>query len=703
MAVQPVIPERDYQATLDFLREYDLERHIPNLKGLRETAGLPGPQQAHAWEALNSRLVPFREYHETRPFRIPPRGCLGTSASSFLRVIANNDPIPWDDYRAPRHTIILGPTGSGKSTLNRHVVTAAKRAQKVVKAWDLKGDLADFAINNAFLIVGPETVLVLLARVSYLSAAEQASVTSRCFARSFFMADRAPQVLLPSLMALWSATSTPSIKDLYETVLTRATARDTFNQRDAVRQVAQRLSRLMVAYPSMSTATHGLTLESLNTMDVHLGGTIHTDATAFLMLLQSAHLYAWRRSSGRREWTTVIVGDEANYFAGETGNTIDGESLYHEDFQLFREFGVNMTLASSSRLDSSIVTNAGTIIVLGSPQDADYHATLLRLTSKQRDYLARMPQGECLVRLAGYPDVIHAGFDPIIAEKYVPPATWHAAQRRHNPEPTPDHTTPPIATSAVTSHAMPPPTPALPTSEHGRTLDKPVIALHHHEDALLRVVCDGVTASTPAYKKAALSLADGDQAAKRLAQKDLIVRERITLHAGRGGHGVGLAPTPSGLSRAGKDRPVKTRGGDSVQHQYLIQELHRHLPASTVEAMVGTKSVDLLIALNTTRDAPLWDYVRPFLPARIALNDGDLVAIEVETSAPEKTAPNNALKNHDAGITLTIIAVLPKTMVATRRSLNALPAIVQDHTLLVNVLDLLRALPSGAGGRESPS
>lgn len=690
VARHTLVPERDYQAALDLIVEYGLATHDPTITPLSEEAGLPGPHQAFSWDALNATLQAFREYHEQYPFRIPTPAGLGPSVASWLRLFAYDYPLPWRDEHATRHTIILGPTGGGKSTLLHHVTIAALAAGKVVKAWDLKSDLRDIAITHDFFIIGPTTIFLPLARVPYLTIPEQASITIDSIRRSFFVAENANQVLYPVLLRLWQHNDRPTIKDLYDQVLASTKTTDTYNQKDAVRRIAARLQRFMTAYPSASTATMGPTIADLNDRHVHVDGNIHLDATACLILLFSSHLYAARRTAGCRDWTHVILGDEANLIAGDGTQTVQGTSLYHDHYQLFREFGISLTLASSNRLDPGITHNAGTIVVLTSPADADSYAHLLRLTPRQTEYLARMPRGECLVRLVGYPDVIHARFAPITTDKHVPSDEWTAASERHNPRIG-------VPTPALDAPALPP-TP----EPHVALSATPMIALNSREEALLNVVADaGVTASTPAYTTAGLCLADGDRAARQLTEKGLIHRERITLHAGRGGHGIGLVATRSGLDRAGKERAVKTRGGDSVQHQYLIQELHRLLPGSTVEGMVGTKSVDLLIPLNKERDQRLLAVLAA--KTSVPLSNGSLVAIEVETSAPEKTAPNNALKNHEAGITLTIVAVLPKTMVATRRRLNALPPVVQDHTLLVNVLDLLTALPSGAGGRESPS
>jgi hypothetical protein len=673
MADHAVVPERDFQAALDLIVEYGLDVHDKNIKPLLEDAGLPGPHQAFAWDCLLAKLAPFREYHATYPFRVPLTESLGTSPSSWLRTYATDYWLPWRDRHATSH--------------------AALAAGKVVKAWDLKSDMRDLALAHDFFIIGPTTVFLPLARVPYLTVPEQASITIDAFKGPFFLAENANQVLYPALLRLWEHQDRPSIKDLHDLVVASTKPHDTFNQKDAIRRIATRLQRVMTAYPNASTSTSGPSIAELNDQHVYVDGSIHLDATAFLILLFSEHLYTERRATGRREWTTVIVGDEANLFAGEHGQTVDGTSLYHRPYQLFRGFGINVTLGSSNRLDPSITTNAGTIVVLPSPTDTDYYANLLRLNPKQTEYLARMPMGECLVRLNDYPDVIHAKFDPINAENYVRPEAWKFAAERHNPPQTTETSiTHEPTSSTITPSVIPPNTTSLPSPEPSASPEKPVIALNRHEKSLLTAVAEaGVSASTPAYKKAGLSLAFGDTAARMLTQKGLILRERIVLKSGRGGHGVGLVATPTGLSRVNRERLIRTRGGDSVQHQYLVQELHRALPGSTVEGMVGTKAADLLMALNTEREADR--YLITYLASKtsIALNTGDLVALEVETSDPGKTAKNNIIKNHAAGITLTLILVLPKAVNATRAQL-ATSAAPDTPFVVLDVLDVIHHL-----------
>src|SRR5205823_1212534 len=65
--------------------------------------------------------------------------------------------------------------------------------------------------------------------------------------------------------------------------------------------------------------------------------------------------------------------------------------------------------------------------------------------------------------------------------------------------------------------------------------------------------------------------------------------------------GSALRLTPAGWQWLGRTPAKGTRGGDSVQHAFLVHELARRIPRSTIE----TLSVDLVIPYNTADHAHL--------------------------------------------------------------------------------------------------
>jgi hypothetical protein len=122
------------------------------------------------------------------------------------------------------------------------------------------------------------------------------------------------------------------------------------------------------------------------------------------------------------------------------------------------------------------------------------------------------------------------------------------------------------------------------------------------------------------------------------------------------------------------------RGGGSVQHEFLVRQLASRIAHSTIE----TLGADLVIPYNTTGHAQLIAALETLGERAISLNNGDLLALEVECSMPERTAPRNITR--DAGFALTVIAILGKTQQLQRTIGDA------DRVLIVDVLRLLDAL-----------
>jgi hypothetical protein len=91
-----------------------------------------------------------------------------------------------------------------------------------------------------------------------------------------------------------------------------------------------------------------------------------------------------------------------------------------------------------------------------------------------------------------------------------------------------------------------------------------------------------------------------------------------------------------------------------------------------------------VIPYNTVDHANLLTAIHALTARTIALNTGDLIAIEVECSRPEITAPRNVAR--DTGFALTVIAVLGK-MQQLQRTIGD-----SDRVLIVDVLRLFDAL-----------
>jgi hypothetical protein len=104
-----------------------------------------------------------------------------------------------------------------------------------------------------------------------------------------------------------------------------------------------------------------------------------------------------------------------------------------------------------------------------------------------------------------------------------------------------------------------------------------------------------------------------------------------------------------------------------------VRHLAALIPKATIDTRVGTKAIDILIPFNAARHERLASFLS-ITPA-----EGDLIAIEVEVSSPEKTARSNVEKNAAAGVAHTIIA--------TTTPLRHKP----KGAILIDVFELLEA------------
>lgn len=686
MVVPPIDPKA-VQEALGFIDEYRLAEHDPRLAMIAARASTPGPLQASSWSLLQTMLAPYRAYHEECPFLTPPTGSLPGTGIPLAFLHATGQPLLLSDDVLSCHVLVPGPTGGGKTTCALELGLSAYAAGLRLVLVDPKGDATRLAHTLGIRMLDGNTRVNLLAPVPGLSLHEHIASFTQVTTTTQFLGEHGRQVINEATHNAYQATASPTIASLRDCVRRLSTPRDTYSRRDAINGVSLRLQRLIETYPTPSTTSDAPCLADLLQDSLYVGSLTHDDTTDWLILLVLNTLYLAKRAAQNRTLTHLVLIDEGLLTVHKNPQTISGQSILSRLYGMVREFGISMvvTTLSLAQTEPLLRSNTGTLVVLRPHEDNDLRAATdaLHLNPAQQDFVRTMPRGLCVVRHRDIPDPILCTYPPLPLDKTIPQHPTNTA--------TPAKTGPlrllPAPTTVISSNTdnTSEELPAEPVTTPAPT--RRVIALNKNEDALLSVVCDGITPSTPAYKKAGLSLADGDKASKTLEQKGLIEKGRVVLHAGRGGHGVALDATTAGLARMGRDRVVPTRGGDGLQHRWLITELFRALPASTVEGLVGTKSVDLLVALNAERDAKLLESLRPHLPAGIAFNTGSLIAIEVEVSDPARTGANNALKNHESGITLTVIAVLPKDEKAARNALK-------DHTtcVVVNVLNLLQHL-----------
>lgn len=671
------------------MRELDLRRTDPELVMLETTmAGRPeSPLMSKLAALRDERVNHHLERLLANPFLpIPEDLPSGHVLLGVDKVSGRPVAPPFDAWG--RNTVIYGAPGTGKTSIARNITRQHNAAG--VKAWvldDSKESFLRLAIDDHdYLILDGEAPLPLLQDVPYLSRQASRALFVAQFKLAFWGGQYADAVLWDALRTL---DGPHSLDDLAQSARALYRHSDSYQRKNAIDTITSTIEQLRAVYPGLATSTNGIPFNNLFEHSLLIpSSAVLSTMQQFLYAFLCRHLLAYNQARGiRNTLTHLLVMDEAHltWTTSAAAHHIGNEPLMAETLLLGREVGLAalVNCISMSSTHPSLKSAAFVQIALNqtNARDAAELAQTFGLTTAQHEYLqTQLTRGEAIVRLGDY------WRHPVLT--VLPPPEPHnhvtaeeraaAFQRIHHLAPTPEPATPPVGTPPVPNIPSPTPEPVTTPAE-------PVIALNSSELDLLSVICDGVTPSTPAYQKAGLGLAAGDEAARRLTEKGLTERERIVVHAGRGGTAMGLRATTSGYARAGKERPIRARRG-SVQHEFFAHALVRKL-GGTPEGMTGHKQSDLLIALNTERDKKLLDYLRPHLPPDTALNTGSLIAIEVEVSDPAKTGLNNLTKNAEAGITLTVIAVLPKEEKPARNALK-------DHTtcVVVNVLDLLQHL-----------
>lgn len=370
----------------------------------------------------------------------------------------------------------------------------------------------------------------------------------------------------------------------------------------------------------------------------------------------------------------LVIADEGRGPFAEEANTIKGHSTLSELQGTGRSADVSFYVLTNALsltdrgLRSNIFLTAAFRPANG--EDARLLQRTLALSDEQTAYLDRMPRGEVVVKLGGSPAFL-ATFDPL-PDTFDANAYERARERTRNILHAKRRE--PAAREEVTRQPAPVERPS-PSASHAvaAPLLKP-IALNTHAAALLKhAAASGVTLTTEAFRDLALHPQAGTRAKKQLLDLALIEEERITIRRGRGGTAVAIRPTKSGYERTGEKRHG-TRGGDSIQHEYLVRSLAKCISGARIDALAGSKACDILIPYNEQTHGKVGKLLG------IAPRDGEHVAIEVEVSAPERTAPRNISRNTDAGIAHTVIA----TMTPLRRT--------PPGAVVVDVFELLEAL-----------
>lgn len=680
----------------------ELERHDPIVETLRSIdSDHPAIGDAQAVQIVRDRVRAYVEFHREHPYRVmPPDATSGPLTIGVQR--ANGAPIRRRLEHFAQHLGIFAATGFGKTTLLASLLPQLLNAGVHLIIVDRKDDTRALAAKDErFLILHSEIACNIIQQPKGISRAEHIATLIACFARAFFGGEHLKQVLTDALQQAFTQHDQPALADVMAILNTMGAKGDTFSRRDAITGVILRLQRFAALCPGMYHTRAGLTLDDLFTHSLYLPITTATEASEFAVTFLIHDLLFHQRHAQRRGGLAyVIVLDEGLSTWNAHASNIDRQPLLSYVQSMVREYAIGMIVTSTSvqLLDPLLKANLGTQIVMNltSAAESSEIARTFGLSPEEHDYLnTQLVRGECIIKLADdWRHPILATFPRSTTEKSVSASDWsaaiertnHLAQRRASAareriastgQPTPSQEAAPSSS---------PPARVAPVVEKAKVPPNARVALNKHATALLRDVGENpYTLTTPSFRRCNLRLSEGERAKTTVTNLGFLQSHRVRTGAGRGKTGSALRLTPAGWEWLGRTPAKGTRGGDSVQHAFLVHELARRIARSTVE----TLSVDLVIPYNTVDHANLLTAIHALSARTIALNTGDLIAIEVECSRPEITAPRNVAR--DTGFALTVIAVLGKMQQLQRTIGDA------DRVLIVDVLRLFDALRTTEG------
>jgi energy-coupling factor transporter ATP-binding protein EcfA2 len=666
----PLVTDEELRRELQFVQDFRIAEASPTIAGLVRAINPHehDDRQEHLRHELVRSLAAFHAWHERVPFapvstRMSGQYVLGYDYTTNL-------PITLSDSET-QHVLINGPTGSGKSHLVArllHPILDSRREHVVI--FDQKDDERR-TLKYEHVLDFNSLAYAPLAPPPYGDLTSFRENILALYRDIYFGADLQTGALTPALNTLITPTNTPSLADLQTYIKDH-------DKTPAGKAAVQRLETINVAYPAIFTSTTNC-WDALHETSLYVGvrGPL-SQATRFLFWHLITERWRALREQGHRDRThTTIILDEGPSTFSKRQHTVSGmASTPAQLLTVMREHGMRCIVATPSwtELDPLALAQFHVQIALH-PSDGRELAAIsktFRLNEHQASVAATMQQGIglCTMREIDHPFLIT--YPPYDKEKHVDNAILAAASER-------------TRHFAAKEKCKQPATAIMPSPSAPARAAAAPIALNTNERALINYIGERtIVLTTEAMHDLRLHPQAFARAKNKLVNLHLITAERIRCRSGRGGSAVALTLTTSGATQATCAIPHQTRGNDSAQHRYLVTRVAAAMPSAQVELTLGTKSIDMVIPYNTGEHAQLSKAL-----ADVPLNDGDLVAIEVETH-PSKTAANNIAKNAAAGVALTIVAVLPQDLAVATRIATQYRAIAVDALLL---LDLLR----GAG------
>jgi hypothetical protein len=669
---------------LAFVRAYHLDTDATIRVLVQRLTVAPDPAAA---SALHDRLRPFRAYHREHPFVTAPPDVL-TGPIILGRQTSDNRPVGLTTEDLNLHGTVVGPSGSGKTTLLLTIARWLLTLRILLAVIDVKEDFGWLLREPDVMLIDEHTPWNFLTTPSFLTAAEHRAEVIDLFLARFYGAELQRQVLDDG----WERAAQQGAFSLHEwhNAIINSGGKESPARAEARQSAARRLARF--AHYRLFTTTTGIAWDDLLTRTFVVRTNAFDDLARFQFDLLCRYAFLRNRAARVNRLERVIVIDEGYELLSDHQDGIRSVETLPRLKQLAREFGIGVLTTTVTLRGTSDLAQASTHFLLAlPPNNQDDASALVRMLGLDRaaaeHFRHRLHMGNALLRIGTWPDVIHLQVAPNTERKHPTPDDIAAARTRTN-QLAPsirtaaareeDESTgwqPPAHTPTATASRDQPPreatsTPAIPVSSSAqqrtpntshntlRPTPRQRIALNKHATVLLHDIGDyPYSLCSQAYRRCELLLAQGDRARGQGERLGLLCATRVTCGRGRGKTGVSLSLTAQGWEWLGRTPTKGLRGGSSVQHSFCVFELHRRIPGSLVEEYLGAKAVDLAIPFNADRHERLYRAISALTGNTPRLQDGDIIALEVEISSPARSAMRNAHKDAAAGVALTVLAV----------------------------------------------
>jgi hypothetical protein len=471
----------------------------------------------------------------------------------------------------------------------------------------------------------------------------------------------------------------PSLNDLLTTLRTMNARGDTFTRRDRIDGLTQRLTRFAQRYPGWANtkAGSGIPIDLVGTCPWHFGFETHTEIEDFITTYLLELRFACHRHNRTTQPTTLALIDEALLLLHDHG--IKHEPAILSSFPLYRQYrlAVLFTANTFQRVPPLVVANTYTKVILNLTDHRDTSAVsqMLGLNREQEHFLdKKLSRGQAIVRFSdGWREPLLATLDAPRTAKDATDEEWQEAKNRTDRR---SRTPRPTTIESAKPQESPTPIEERPIPTPGTGL------LNRNERALLHYILEHEPILiSEAITDIPLHPQQAARALKKLMDLQLASTEPIIARRGRGGKANAISATNHAATLLDTSRMRQSRGQTSAQHRFLATRIAQRIEGAQIEVDLNGKSVDILVMHATAqRLVPL---IARLANQQISLRDGELIAIEIETSDPAKTALVNITKNRERGVALTVIATITPLLV---QRLSAPDVIVLD------AIELLAAL-----------